>query len=89
MFEEASEFNQPLNSWDVSSCVRFASMFKNAIKFNQPLNNWTIKNDAEIDMNAMFFNANRFNQDVSMWYVSRVRYMQYMFFSCARYVLWI
>ena len=83
MFEGASEFNQPLNSWDVSSCVNFASMFKNAIKFNQPLNNWTIKNDAEIDMNAMFFNANRFNQDVSMWDVSRVRYMQYMFFSCA------
>jgi len=83
MFQEAFEFNQPLNSWDVSSCVDFGSMFKNTPQFNQPLNNWTIKNDAEIDMNAMFFNANRFNQDVSMWDVSRVRYMQYMFFSCA------
>lgn len=83
MFEGASEFNQPLNSWDVRTCVDFSSMFKNAIKFNQPLNNWTIKNNAEVNMNAMFFNANRFNQDVSMWDVSRVRYMQYMFFSCA------
>ena len=83
MFQDAFEFNQPLNSWDVSSCVDFASMFKNATKFNQPLNNWTIKNDAEVNMNAMFFNANRFNQDVSMWDVSRVRFMQYMFFSCA------
>jgi surface protein len=82
MFEDADEFNQPLNSWDVSSCTNFASMFKNATKFNQPLNNWTIKNDAEVDMNAMFFNANAFNQDVSMWDVSRVRYMQYMFFNC-------
>jgi hypothetical protein len=83
MFQEAFEFNQPLNSWDVSSCVTFASMFKNAPQFNQPLNNWTIKNNAEVNMNAMFFNANAFNQDVSMWDVSRVRYMQYMFFSCA------
>ncbi len=82
MFQEAYEFNQPLNSWDVSSCTSFASMFKNAPEFNQPLNNWTIKNDAEIDMNAMFFNANAFNQDVSMWDVSRVRFMQYMFYSC-------
>lgn len=83
MFEEASEFNQPLNSWDVSSCVTFASMFKNATEFNQPLNNWTIKNDAEVNMSSIFYNANAFNQDVSMWDVSRVRFMQYMFFSCA------
>jgi surface protein len=83
MFRSAAEFNQPLNSWDVSSCTTFANMFRDAIKFNQPLNNWTIKNDAQIDMNAMFYNANRFNQDVSMWDVSRVRYMQYMFYSCA------
>jgi surface protein len=83
MFRSAAEFNQPLNSWDVSSCTKFANMFRDAIKFNQPLNNWTIKNDAEVDMNAMFYNANAFNQDISMWDVSRVRYMQYMFYSCA------
>ena len=42
MFEEASNFNQPLNDWDVSSVTNMSCMFYGASSFNQPLNDWDV-----------------------------------------------
>jgi surface protein len=44
MFYKASAFNQPLNSWDVSSVVNMDWMFNRASSFNQPLNVWNVSN---------------------------------------------
>ena len=43
MFYGCATFNQPLNSWDVSSVENTESMFNGARAFNQPLENWDTK----------------------------------------------
>ena len=42
MFYSASNFNQPLNTWDVSSVTNMTEMFKEATSFNQPIGNWDL-----------------------------------------------
>jgi surface protein len=41
MFHYASNFNQPLDKWDVSSVQNTSSMFSGT-SFNQPLNTWNV-----------------------------------------------
>ena len=43
MFNGATSFNQPLNSWDTSSTTDAASAFEGASAFNQPLNSWNVE----------------------------------------------
>jgi surface protein len=42
MFKEASNFNQPLNSWNVSNVTNMYKMFMNANKFDRRLNKWNM-----------------------------------------------
>ena len=42
MFLNATSFNQPLNSWNVSNVRNMHQMFAGASSFNQPLNNWNV-----------------------------------------------
>jgi surface protein len=42
MFSGASQFNQPINQWDVSNIRYLDGMFKGASTFNQNLENWNI-----------------------------------------------
>ena len=44
MFREASNFNQPLNNWDVSNVTNMSSMFSGASSFNQDLSDWCVEN---------------------------------------------
>lgn len=73
MFKDATAFNQPLNTWDVSQVYLdpdgydFWYMFSGATSFNQPLFNWNTQSIA--NMNNMFENATSFNQDISTWCV--------------------
>jgi surface protein len=43
MFYNASAFNQPLDSWDVSNVRSIRGMFEQAYAFNQPLDAWNVK----------------------------------------------
>ena len=38
MFSQASNFNQPLNDWNVASVTSMEEMFEDATNFNQSLN---------------------------------------------------
>lgn len=41
MFQNATNFNQPLNNWNVTSINSMISMFNGATNFNQNISNWT------------------------------------------------
>ena len=58
----ATKFNQPLNTWDVSSVTTTNRMFQYAYKFNQPLDNWRLDKAKEIKY--MFEGASKFKQDL-------------------------
>ena len=58
VFNEAYEFNQPLNDWNVSKVSSITLMFCDAISFNQPLNKWDVKNT---EMSGLFKGASNFN----------------------------
>lgn len=42
MFYEATSFNQPLNSWNVSNVTNMNGMFYDATAFNQDLSGWCV-----------------------------------------------
>ena len=52
MFLGASNFNQPLNEWDVSNVTEMESMFFFAGSFNQDFSSWNISD--ETDNRRMF-----------------------------------
>lgn len=70
------DYNNNLNTWDVSNVTDMASMFETS-SFNSPLNNWDVSNVT--DMNRMFILATNFNQPLNNWDVSSVTNMQQMF----------
>jgi surface protein len=70
-------FNQPINSWDVSSVTKMDYMFYQSTSFNQPLSGWNVSNVT--DMNYMF-SLSPFNQYINSWDVSNVTTMEGMFF---------
>ena len=72
MFENANNFDQPLNSWDVSKVEDMGSMFRSAKNFNQPLDNWDVSNVSY--MYSMFKRASNFNQPLDNWDLSNKPY---------------
>ncbi|MGB9674902.1 MAG: BspA family leucine-rich repeat surface protein, partial [Nanopusillaceae archaeon] len=44
MFSGCKNFNQPLNSWNVSNVINMSEMFYNCKNFNQLLDKWDIRN---------------------------------------------
>ena len=83
MFQRASNFNGPLNGWDVSGVQEFRQMFSEASSFNQPLNGWDMSNALNTD--AMFSSASSFNQPLNNWDVSKVTEMRNMFTSASSF----
>ncbi|MDY4859731.1 MAG: BspA family leucine-rich repeat surface protein [Campylobacter sp.] len=43
MFDGCENFNQPLNSWNVSNVTDMDSMFYGCENFNQALNSWNVE----------------------------------------------
>ena len=72
-----SDFNQNINSWDVSNVVRMRRLFFRCAEFNQPLFAWDVSN--VITMELVFRRAPKFNQDIGSWDTSNVTDMGSMF----------
>jgi len=70
MFRGATNFNQPLNNWDVSKVTDMGAMFAVATNFNQSLDNWDVSKVTI--MESMFYHATNFNQPLTNWDVSKV-----------------
>ncbi|MYH04121.1 MAG: BspA family leucine-rich repeat surface protein, partial [Cenarchaeum sp. SB0675_bin_21] len=79
----ASSFNQPLNSWNVSSVTNMWCMFAYATSFNQDLSAWDVSSATSLD--GMFWGATSFNQDLSAWDVSSVTTMSHMFYNATSF----
>ena len=67
MFQGAKAFNQPLNTWDVSSVRRMTDMFRDAVAFNQPLDRWDVS--SVCNMKDMFSGAKRFKKYPAQWVI--------------------
>jgi surface protein len=70
MFQSATAFNQPLNSWDVSNVTSMSAMFYGATAFDQDLDSWNTGNVAS--MSNMFFGASVFDGDITSWNTGEV-----------------
>jgi surface protein len=76
MFVGATAFNQPLNSWDVSSVTNMGGMFEGATAFNQDISGWNVSSATTM---ASMFQFCPFNQPIGSWNVSACTSMQNMF----------
>lgn len=77
LFHSATNFNQDLNTWDMSHVKNIGSMFSGAAKFNGDVSNWDVSNVTY--MREVFNNASKFNGDISLWDVSKVTNFRGMF----------
>ena len=77
MFLNNALFNQPINTWDVSSVEDMQYTFDGANSFNQYLGNWDL--GSVLYTRGMFRNATSFNQDIGGWNTSNITWMSEMF----------
>tara|TARA_R110002110_G_scaffold90627_3_gene235453 strand:+ start:2245 stop:4986 length:2742 start_codon:yes stop_codon:yes gene_type:complete len=77
LFEDHTNFNGDISSWDVSSVIIMYDMFTYAINFNQDIGDWDVSSVTRMD--EMFYVASNFNQDIGDWDVSSVENMYGMF----------
>jgi surface protein len=77
MFMSASEFIEPISSWDTSRVTNMYRMFQDAAKFDSDIGNWNTSSVTK--MMFMFCNAYEFNKNIGNWNVSNVTDMSSMF----------
>ena len=69
-FADCTNFNGPLNQWDVSGVIQMKQMFQNASSFNQPLDSWDVS--GVTNMQLMFTGATSFDQNIGGWDIENV-----------------
>ncbi len=87
MFADASNFNQDISQWNVSSVQFMTNMFSGATNFNNagsPLT-WGEHTSNVKRMTSMFADAINFNQDISQWNIASVTNMKSMFLNATAY----
>ena len=77
LFENATTFNQDINTWDVSNVTTMFQMFFDAESFNKPVNSWDVGNVT--NFGQMFRSAKLFNKPLNNWNVANVTTMISMF----------
>ena len=77
MFRYASNFNQPIEGWDVSNVKSMYEMFYQS-SFNQPIGNW---DTSKVTSMYYMFSYSLFNQPIEDWDVSNVTNMRSMFYK--------
>ena len=82
-FYNCTNFNQPLDNWDVSNVTVMDSMFRNCTSFNQPLNTWNVSKVT--NMSFMFNGCTNFNQPLDNWNTGNVTAMDSMFYNCTKF----
>jgi len=65
MFNSATEFNQDISAWNVSSVTDMYAMFAYASSFNQDISAWKVSSVTH--MGYMFSNAVLFNKNLWTW----------------------
>jgi surface protein len=71
MFNQAYDFNQPINNWNVSNVTDMSGMFVYGVSFNQPIGNWNVSKVTSFQ--EMFrlpggaTSAMTFNQNIGTW----------------------
>jgi surface protein len=80
MFKDCMNFNQPLNTWDVSNITNMSNLFIGCNKFNQPLDKWDVSKVTT--MSHMFTRCFKFNQPLNSWITSNITDMYCMFSHC-------
>lgn len=83
LFNNCSDFNEPLNNWNVSNVKNMTNMFRKATVFNQPLTRWNVSSVTA--MVGMFYEASNFNQPLTSWNVSSVTTMVGMFYQASSF----
>jgi surface protein len=83
MFNGATAFNQPLDSWNVNSVTNMSYMFNGASSFNQPIGSWNVSKVTT--MSYMFYDATAFNQPIGSWDVGNVTDMNFMFYDATTF----
>ncbi|RYY78405.1 BspA family leucine-rich repeat surface protein [archaeon] len=67
MFSMATQFNQPIERWDIGRVVVMSNMFSGAACFNQATEQWDVSGVVYVD-SGMFLGAFSFNQPlISRW----------------------
>ena len=77
LFQDQSDFNEDISSWDVSSVTAMGNVFRLATSFQQDISGWNVT--AVTSMQSMFQEATSFNQDLSSWDFGSIIDAQYMF----------
>jgi surface protein len=72
VFQNATNFNQPLSNWNVSKVTNMSKMFNGASNFNKDISIWKV--GKVTDMSYMFNGASGLgNLDLSSWDIGSVR----------------
>jgi surface protein len=79
----AKDFNENINTWDVSNVKTMKGMFDACENFNQPLEKWDVSNVKT--MKGMFNSCENFNQPLEKWDVYSVKTMKKMFNFCKKF----
>ena len=83
IFNNSTNFNQNISSWDTSNVTSMNGIFAGARNFNQNISIW---NTSKVTiMSSAFATANKFNQPIGSWNTSQVTDMGYMFSNNSKF----